>query len=507
MSVATSGLRHLDYAVLGGYYALLRVPEPLYSGTQQTYFIHGLSETGRGVLREDWLAGTADPFPAFSALVDALAQAPHALFIVYLALYTLYFGSLLHLATTLTNFQGSRTEGYILGLVLAFSQTQMLGHVAPPLEWLPYTLTTGVAGQFLISTVLQPSISGLFLLLSLGLFVDGHRYGAVVAACIAAGIHASFALPAALLIAGYMAALHKQDGRWQTPLLVGSLGFLILLPTLLYSLTTFAPTSTETLRQAQRILVEQRLPHHALPSVWFGWIDLVKLGLIGAAAFVVRRRRTLLVLVPLVVVGVGGTLLQVVTGSYGLALLFPWRVSVVLVPLAGAVLIAALFQYTATYLKPQQQQARRLLILTFGALALAAGTYKLTEQVERFTHPFHPLTPLEQYVAETAASGDLYLIPVGYEEFRLRTMAPTFVDFKSHPYRDVEVLEWAKRIEQARAFFAAEGTEACRQLDALVAAYGITHVVVRAPSPIRGCARLEDNFIAAGGGIYRVRSE
>ena len=36
------------------------------------------------------------------------------------------------------------------------------------------------------------------------------------------------------------------------------------------------------------------------------------------------------------------------------------------------------------------------------------------------------------------------MIPVGLQRFRLHTGAPIFVDVKSIPYKDVDVIEWPR---------------------------------------------------------------
>ena len=49
------------------------------------------------------------------------------------------------------------------------------------------------------------------------------------------------------------------------------------------------------------------------------------------------------------------------------------------------------------------------------------------------------------------------------------------VTFKSHPYRDLEVIEWQERVLAARDFY---GAPSCDKLKALQASYGITHAVL-----------------------------
>src|SRR5262249_45263360 len=56
--------------VLAGCLTVAYTQLPLYSANQNTYFLHGLANSGSGQLAHDWLAKTADPVPVFSALVQ-----------------------------------------------------------------------------------------------------------------------------------------------------------------------------------------------------------------------------------------------------------------------------------------------------------------------------------------------------------------------------------------------------------------------------------------------------
>ena len=85
-----------------------------------------------------------------------------------------------------------------------------------------------------------------------------------------------------------------------------------------------------------------------------------------------------------------------------------------------------------------------------------------------------------RHVEQTKVSGDLYLVPADdlyFEDFRLTTEAPTFVYWKTHPYKDVEVIEWYKRFQLADSFYNSDGKQSCQILSDLVNKYSITHVV------------------------------
>jgi hypothetical protein len=99
---------------------------------------------------------------------------------------------------------------------------------------------------------------------------------------------------------------------------------------------------------------------------------------------------------------------------------------------------------------------------------------------------------------------DTRLIPVDLQRFRLSTGAPIFVDFKSIPYKDTDVIEWRARLERARRWYdeIAKG-QPTDAVDA-VRGCGITHVVVPAGKElsVRGLRKLR--FENAHYQIYRL---
>ncbi len=94
------------------------------------------------------------------------------------------------------------------------------------------------------------------------------------------------------------------------------------------------------------------------------------------------------------------------------------------------------------------------------------------------------LAALFSYVDQNKRSGDLYLVPPSdgnLQRLRLGAGVPVVITWKSHPYKDVEVLEWYQRVKDAQGFYgAADPPGAAAQLAALQRKYGVTHVVTRA---------------------------
>ena len=103
------------------------------------------------------------------------------------------------------------------------------------------------------------------------------------------------------------------------------------------------------------------------------------------------------------------------------------------------------------------------------------------------------------YVRETKSSGEVYLIPTKLDRFRLYTGAPIFVDFKTHPYQDVEVLEWFNRMNIASNFY---GQGNCDVLKDDLTSYAITHVVLEITHPCVGLGYLTEIYIDDNYGVY-----
>ena len=113
-------------------------------------------------------------------------------------------------------------------------------------------------------------------------------------------------------------------------------------PAAAYAVFTFGPSNPITFAESQRILAEVRIPHHTMIDRWFAWPDAVQLVWIAVGLLLLRRSPLCLVLSIAAALGTVLTLVQYSSQSDSFALLFPWRISAVLVPAATAVIAASL---------------------------------------------------------------------------------------------------------------------------------------------------------------------
>jgi hypothetical protein len=493
---------------------------PLYYSNQHQYSLHGLARAGHGLLADDWLANTADPTPAFSALVAFTAGHLHPWgFHVYHALLLgAYAAAMLGLFIYLSEPAGSsrrdKPGGSLSRRWPVFLFLLLATHCAL-FRWLsyqlvnfdyPWFLQAGVAGQYILGSMLQPSVFGVLLVVALCLFVHDRPYLAALCTGLAGAIHSTYFLMGAMVTLGFLVAL-LLERRPRAAVVTGAIALAVVLPAVVDTVLRFAPTSPDVFARAQDVLVNLRIPHHSRVDLWLDPVAWLQIGWVLVALALTWRTRLFPVLAVPAAQAVLLTLVQLATGSQALALLFPWRISSVLVPVATAVILARLVLVRALPLDGTPARA-----LSFaGILALAAAGVWISATGQGF-RPNDDELPLLDFVRANRSPGEVYLlpvrvpdlakstrgslssdfkplpdkrrdqkvIPIDLQRFRLYTGVPIYVDFKSIPYKDTDLLEWRDRLLFAEA--AGREVVAGRLAGALpgLRERGITHVVTPA---------------------------
>ena len=496
--------------VVALFFAVAHTQAPLYYSNQNQYFLHGLAAAGRGQLHEDWLANTRDPTPVFSALVTGTEQhlGEWAFYACYVLLLAGYFVSLVVLCEALPMRPASASARLLFYALLTAAHAAVASVASVELLGVDYPayLQRGLAAQYVLGPGLQPSAFGVLLIASLAAYAHGRLCLAAGFCSAAAIMHSTYLLPASLLTTGYLVALWRQgSGRRAFWLAAGSL--LAVLPVVVYNLSQFSPTSAGAFSEAQRLLAEVRIPHHAVVARWMDKVAWAQVAWVLLGLALLRRTRLFFVLVLTFALALVLTLVQLATASNTLALLFPWRISAVLVPVATAVIVASFASAAVHQLErlacPTSWVAwvagLTIVALAGGGVAVSAsGTgYKMDPDE----------VPAMDFVRDQVRPGDVYLLPVSIpkvgsgrgavattftpparvgregnqiavdlQRFRLYTGAPIYVDFKAIPYKDTEVLEWHRRMQKTMEWYAQSdwGPTTAAELRA----EGITHVLV-----------------------------
>jgi hypothetical protein len=520
----------IEALALAAAFAAAHTQAPLYYSNQNQYFLHGLAAGGLGHLRHDWLANTADPTPVFSALVTAGYRhlGEWSFQAAYFALLMGYFLSVRALVATLPGVPDARAFRVLwaAGFTAAHAAVLRVASVELCGVDYPWYLQAGVAGQYLLGPGLQPSAFGVLLVAGLAAFA--HRRPGLAgfltaAACL---FHATYAPAAASLLVGMAVVMFRSDANPGPAAFRGLLAAsALLLPVGAYTLFTFGPADPATFAKAQQILAEVRIPHHAVVDRWLDPVAAVQLAWAAVGLALLWGSRVFPVLLVAAAVGLGLSVAQYESGNPTFALLFPWRISAVLVPVATAVIVAKAAARLARV--PQLGW-----VGLAGVVALAAGGVWVTAARVGY-RTGEDETPLYEFVRATAGQKDVYLlpvripavgtgkgsisasftppprpapgsnlIPIDLQRFRLHAGAAIYADFKSVPYRDREVVEWHRRVRQAEAWYAGGWDEPGRVQELRLA--GVTHVVAPAGSPL-AADYLEETHRDPAYVVYRLR--
>ncbi len=499
-------------------------PIGFYSNQNQ-YLLHGLAEAGYGDLGKDWLATTRDPTPVFSAGVASGYRLAGVvpLHVEFFAVLLLYFLSLWELASRLPRFPGTLGGQAVVaaGLVVIHAAIARAGSV-----WLvgtdyPWYFQAGVANQYLLGPGLQPSVFGVLLVTSLAAFSRGRSVAAGLLAAGACWFHSTYLLPAGLLVAGMLVSLALQ-GRMREAVRTGGFALLGVVPVIAYVLVQFAPSSPANFAEAQAIIAWQRIPHHADVNRWLDVVAGLQLAWIGLGILLLRGTPLFPVLAVAATVATLLAGLQLATGNATLALLFPWRISAVLVPVATTVVLVRFASFAQSRFPGSLLFAGSSLL----GIAAAVGAWPVYSQ-----HLGYQQTAAEETlirdIAQTRQPGNVYLLPTEFprpstsrgtgsmtfvpvkssdrpaifelQRFRLGSGGACYIDYKSIPYRDAEVLEWHRRVTQAARWYGTADWDASGIVGEIVAE-GITHVVLPAGSPVHSRRLMQ----VVDGPAYRV---
>lgn len=486
---------------------LVYTQSPLYSSNQHQYFLHGMAQAGLGSLDEDWLARTAEPTPLFSLLVAGVLRylrLPFFFYVIYALIMGFYLFCLLGILDKVFNLRSSRLRFLFTLTLVLLIHSALLRFIISSLfgaQWM-FLFDGGVAGQRLLGTVLQPSAFGVLLLFSVYLFISEKPVWASLAAALAACIHPTYLLSAALLVAGYLLQTVFIEKKTHKFVPMSIIALAAVTPILVYIFSNF--WSVEGAEKAHAILTEIRIPHHAVVSVWFDMTSLIKMAVVIMGLYIIRNHKKLFIPLMLVFcISVLLSLYQVHSGDLFLALIFPWRPSALLVPIFSSVLIAHFSCWLSSRMEKSRLPGLRtitILCIVIMALLSLAGILRMktTSDVVQTAGYYQ----MQSWVRDNSQDGDRFLIPVDLEGFRTFTLRPIYVDFFAIPYSNKDVINWYHRVLAANKFY---DTGDCNELFHIYHDASINHLVTRVNNIQPTCEGLQKVYEDQEFLIYKIK--
>ena len=506
------GNRVIAFCLLASIFTLAYPQTSLYKsvGNQATKFFHGLADGGLGFLQGDWLASTVDPLPLFSTLVRLTYQAPASGLLFYgyrWLLLGIYLASVLGIVGYVY-YRFNRSKLAYLGFIALFLASHTIRINLFEFDT-AFHLHAGVAGQYILDQELQPATFGALILLSICCFLYRRYFYAVASLGLAVNFHPAYLISAALLTALYCVVLLVEARSWDKACALGATSLILVLPMVLYTKLVFAATSPEVFQRAQYIITHLRIPHHAIPSVWLAdGTAYAQTAIAAVGLYLARGTRLFPVLAVPFLFGVLLTGVQVLTGNNALALLAPWRVSVFLVPLSTYLILGGVVDWCLRRDRTFVAKHRRAIARVSLAAIVVFCLIGAITQVGMLTYRDNSM-PMMDFVKSQRTSGQVYLLPPEsrrLRKFRFYTGVPIFVNQKSHPYKDVEVLAWQERLEKAQAIYNNDPATTCSVIAKLSQTYRLTHVIFERDDRPLPCPALQSIYQDDKYRVYQIQS-
>lgn len=355
-----------------------------------------------------------------------------------------------------------------------FALLWLCAHTVGIRDALQTIIPDGLAGQYLLGDYYQPCCFGVLLLAAVAAYGAGRL--APAAACLIAAplFHPAYIISSALTAVGLAAvpantALGIPRFRRLAFLLLVAAGVGAYALWNFYALTSGDPAVRDA---AYRLMAEERIPQHALPSRWSVYTTAAFFTAGVAAAVLGRRSLAGQVLGVLLGLVAAAIFLTLIADSPTVAVAAPWRVSAVLAPLSWIILLAIAAKRLGRrpfFLRPLSRRVKKVLAIAIACACLGGIAHLALDYNKK---EFRRDDGLVRYLEHSHRHGRRYLVPPEEKYIRLEAGVPVYATLKSHPTRDSEFLAWHDRIEAAQAVYA--GSEAA--LERLTDDGAITHI-------------------------------
>lgn len=462
----------------------------LFSGNQNTKFLFGLADAGWGDLAADWMANTKDPLPIYSFLVKITAQYLHPYFFYayQVLLNGLFLFSVVGIIDHMYQIKKSKLH-YLTFLSICLLTISSFWPANSQMM-----LYEGVANQFIGFNNLLPNSFGFLLFFSLYLYLKEKRIASILAIAGACYFHSAYLIGGASMVAAYMLIDFLEKKDLKQIMAIGAFALVLVLPVVIYNYRANSDATIEQIQQAAHIVVNLRIPGHTVVSEWWDQVAFTKIVIMAVALAITYRSKMFPLLATGFVFSVVPIIVLAIRPSNQLNALQLWRVSVFFVPLSTMIILGWLISNLPALRDGKLSVVQGATILLLAGIAVAYGVEDQISEIDDY-NGIRELKMMH-FVDSVRQPGDLYLVPTQdlfTYRFRLEAGAPIFVNWKTHPWNAVEVLEWYKRIQLADRFYRLSGSQACDLLAELQTDYDITHVMLNN----------KKDFICAGELIYQ----
>lgn len=347
--------------------------QELFSGNQNIYFLWGMADLLPNTFTADPLLNSPDPYPLFSWVVSIFPARFLGVWttILYVILNSVYSFSLFGIANEVADIYRHKSRLFSFAALFLFLHSSPIWGTyfnlisGVDLRWV---WDSGIAEQGVLHGYLQPSVFGVFLLLSFYFATRKNFTAAILAIAPAAAIHANY-----LFLGGILTVLYLIQTRFEKKTILASVALLVsVLPYSIYLLKNFLLLDEATKTAIdQAVLAGCESNLHINPSNWINPKFFFQLTILVLGIFVIWETRFRNLFLGIFTVAAVLTVLAYVTNSTTLISLNPWRLSILLIPIAATAILSKLVSGGVwNSLKP-------VIISLFGSICLMLVYYRI----------------------------------------------------------------------------------------------------------------------------------
>lgn len=406
----------------------------IYKGNA-AHLIHSIKFFDSNKLQNDWIANQEHHLPLFTYFNYFLIKifSKNVIFFIHSFLLALCPLSLFLISKELFPKLCNRNLS-----ILWFSLFTILYH--------ENSFFSGVAGQTVIDAGYQPASFAVLFFLGIHFFLIKKNMISIIFICLSASFHPTYVLHSGFLIIsilGYQLWTKKYLNFFKETIFY----IILIFPITIFIIINFFLIDKNLILVGQEILLN-RIPHHANIHHWLTYKDFIFLFIYFFSLYLIRKNYRFFIfflffgLFPTFI-----TIIQYYINSNSIALAFPWRTSVFIMPISSLIILSF-------FLNKIDLGNSKLKILSYCLIAIVSTVFFVkSHYIKNSNLEFQNKLILVKEIRKNFNSIDRILIPIDLDYIRMNTGLPIFVDWKHHAFRYDQLIEWKLRIDLAKDFF------------------------------------------------------
>ena len=449
------------YLVLSILFVLTVQQFDLYKGGA-SYLVHSIKSFDDNKLQNDWIANQQDHLPLFTYFNYLLIKffSENVIYIIHSILlgicpFFLYLISK-NLYPKITN---------INFCIIWFTFFIFIFH--------ENSFFSGVAGQRVIDAGYQPSSFGTLFFLGIYLFLIKRIFLSIFFICLSASFHPTYILHSGFLVFSFI-TYTLVTKKYVEFFKISIFYIILILPITLFIIFNFMTIDKDITLVGQEILLG-RIPHHANIHYWFTYKDLISLFVYFFSLYLLKNNFKFFI-----IFGIFGfcsiilSFIQFFFAINSLALAFPWRTSVFLIPISSLIIMS----YFINKIKVEDKRLKFIALSLILVVSLFFS-YK-SHYAQDLNSKFSIKLKLTSDIKKNFSTIDNLLIPVSLEDIRMNTGLPIFIDWKHHAFRYDQLIEWRLRIDLADNFYRSRTyEEQLYNLNKIQQIDNISHILIK----------------------------